>query len=79
MSEVAELVSLEIGSMFGGGGGMCTPRSRSATNTPRFTGDVLVPLAVTFITAGCVQSPPKGEPSGSLISRSTLPNTSGRP
>ena len=34
--------------MLGGGGGIGVPSSRSATQTPRFTGEVCVPLAVTF-------------------------------
>ena len=35
---------------------------RSITKAPRGTGDVVVPLAVTFRIAACVRKPPRGQP-----------------
>ena len=69
----------DTGSMLGGGGGIGVPSRRSATHTPRLTGEVIVPLAVTFIGAAWVQMPPNGEPAGSSTSRSAKPSTPGMP
>src|SRR5207344_3320539 len=54
-SVFAPRVSGSTGSMFAGGGGIGVPSNRSATHTPRLTGDVSVPFAVTFIVEACVQ------------------------
>ena len=49
-------MSGSIAGTFGGGGGTGFPKMRSLTQTPRTTGDVVVPLAVTFNTAACVNT-----------------------
>ena len=51
------------GTLSGGFGGGW-PSSRVITHAPRSTGDVFVPLAVTFWIAACVRSPPSGLPGG---------------
>ena len=48
-------------------------------NTPRGTGDVVVPLAVTLSTLACVMSPPRSECGGSDTRRSSQPSTPGMP
>jgi len=55
----------------GGAGGL--PRILSSTQAPRSTGDVRVPSAVTFKTLACVITPPRCEPGGSVVRRSSLP------
>src|SRR6185295_11000292 len=72
-------MSGSTGVMLGGGGGTESPSSLRATQTPRLTGDVVVPFAVTLSTADWVQRPPSGEDSGSVTFRSSLPETPGRP
>ena len=39
-----------------GGGAVWKPRIRSMIQTPRITGDVVVPLAVTLSTLACVRA-----------------------
>jgi len=43
------------------------------------TGDVSVPLAVTFMVEACVQSPPNGVSAGSGTVRMAKPSTPGMP
>ena len=59
------------------GGGV--PRMRSSTQAPRVTGDVLVPLAVTFSTPAIVSAPPRWLPGGSGTRRNSHPLTPGMP
>ena len=46
---------------------------------PRRTGEVVVPLAVTFSTLAWVSSPPRGLSAGSGTRRRATPSTPGRP
>ena len=62
-----------------GGGGGGSPSSRVITQAPRFTGEVEVPLAVTFKMAPCVRRPPRGEPAGRGTGRTPEPLTGGSP
>ncbi len=52
-------MSGSIAGTLSGGGGIGSPSSRSETHTPRTTGDVFEPLAVTFRIAPCVSTPPR--------------------
>ena len=63
--------------MLGGGGVGVFPRMRSITHTPRITGEVLVPLAVTLSTLPWDRNPPLGEPAGSFTLRISIPVTPG--
>ena len=76
---VAPRVSGSIAFTLPGGGGMVAPSNRSMKNTPRGTGDVVVPLAVTLSTLACVMSPPRSECGGSDTRRSSQPSTPGMP
>jgi len=58
-----------------GGGGTCWPKMRSIIQTPRSTGEVVVPFAVTFNTLACVSSPPRTESGGSCTRRIAEPST----
>lgn len=60
---------------FGGG----FPRMRSITHTPRVTGDVVVPLALTFRTLAIVNTPPRWLPSGSVTLWNANPSKPGMP
>ena len=46
---------------------------RSMIQAPRSTGDVEVPLAVTFKIAPCVSRPPSGLPFGTATRRIAAP------
>ena len=61
----------------GGGGGGGWPMSRSMTQAPRTTGEVVVPFALTFKIAACVSRPPKGLPAGSATLRMAEPLSGG--
>ena len=61
------------------GGAVWKPRMRSMIQTPRRTGDVVVPLAVTFRTLAWVMIPPRTDPSGSATLRIATPVTPGMP
>ena len=65
--------------MFGGGGAGGRPSSRSITNAPRGTGDVVVPLAVTLRTAAWVRNGPRGVSGGSGTRRTCDPLTPATP
>ena len=52
---------------FGGG----VPRMRSSTHAPRRTGEVVVPLAVTFSTLAIVSTPPRWLSGGSVTLRNS--------
>ena len=67
------------GLTFGGGGGIAMPSNRSETHTPRLTGEVDVPLAVTFMVADCVHRPPKGVSCGKFTCGRSKPATAGKP
>ena len=58
MSSHLECPAPRPGHRRGGAGGTC-PRIRSITQTPRTTGDVLVPLADTFNTLAWLRNPPR--------------------
>ena len=60
---------------FFGGGGAGRPRILSKTQAPRTTGEVVVPLAVTFNTLACVNTPPRWLPAGSGVLRICSPVT----
>ena len=62
-----------------GGGGGGVPRMRSRTHAPRSTGEVVVPLAVTFSTLAIVNTPPRWLPGGSVIFWNSQPSTPGMP
>ena len=62
-----------------GGGAGGVPRMRSSTQAPRVTGDVLVPLAVTFSTLAIVNTPPRWLSAGNLTLRNACPSTPGMP
>ena len=55
------------------------PRIRSITHTPRITGEVLVPLAVTLSTLPCDKNPPRGESTGKFTLRIPTPRIPGTP
>ena len=63
----------------GGGGEGGSPRRRSMTHFPRLTGEVVVPLAVTYIIAAFAIKPPRGLPAGRGTRRMALPWTPGMP
>ena len=65
------------GTLFGGGGGGW-PSSFSMIQTPRSTGEVVVPFAVCFISAAWVMSPPYGLPFGKATRCMAEPLTRGR-
>ena len=52
-------VRLDRPGTFGGGGLGGRPTMFRSTHAPRTTGEVLVPLAVTFSTLACVSTPPR--------------------
>ena len=52
---------------------------RLITHAPRFTGEVVVPLLVTFNTAPWVSRPPYGLPAGLGTARRADPATGSRP
>ena len=62
------------GTLSGGFGGGW-PSSRVITQAPRITGDVFVPLAVTFWIAACVRRPPSGLPGGTGTLRTAWPES----
>ncbi len=64
---------------FGGGGRVSIPRMRSVIQWPRSTGEVVVPLAVTFSTLAIVIRPPRSLPRGSATRRIAAPATPGMP
>ena len=68
---VAPRMSGSTASTSGGGLGGGVPRMRSSTHAPRRTGEVVVPLAVTFSTLAIVSTPPRWLSGGS----STLRNS----
>src|SRR4051812_30972549 len=59
----------------GGGGGTGVPSKLSRTHTPRVTGEVVVPFAVTLRRLACVITPPRTEPSGRATRRNCTPLT----
>ena len=61
----------------GGGGSGGRPTIFRCTHAPRFTGEVVVPLAVTFSTLACVRMPPRWQPAGSGTRRTAAPATPG--
>ena len=63
----------------GGGGGVSMPRMRSMIQSPRSTGEVVVPLAVTLSTLACVIRPPRALSGGSVTRRIAAPCTPGMP
>ena len=65
--------------LFNGGGGGSMPRMRSMTRTPRTTGEVLVPFALTFKTLAWVKTPPRWLSGGSLTFCRSTPLTPGMP
>ena len=72
---VAPRVSGSTAGTLGGGGGGGSPRMRSMIHAPRITGEVVVPLAVTFSTVAWVSSPPRTLSAGSFTGRSSTPST----
>ena len=76
---VAPRISGSTAGTVSGGGGGGSPSSRAITQAPRFTGEVEVPLAVTFKMAPCVSRPPRGEPAGRGTSRTAEPLTGESP
>src|SRR5262249_40087590 len=62
-----------------GGGDGGVPRMRSSTQAPRVTGEVLVPLAVTFSTLAMVMTPPRWLSGGNATLRNACPSTPGMP
>ena len=65
----APRMSGSTASTVGGGGGVSSPRMRSVIQWPRSTGEVVVPLAVTFRTLACVITPPRRLSAGSFTLR----------
>jgi hypothetical protein len=76
---VAPRTSGSTAGTFDGGGSGGWPSSRSITNAPRGTGDVVVPFAVTFRIAAWVRKPPRGEFGGRATRRMAGPLTPGIP
>src|SRR5262249_41364985 len=62
-----------------GGGGGGVPRRRASTQGPGVTGEVLVPLAVTFSTLAMVITPPRWLSGGNFTFRKAGPSTPGTP
>src|SRR5204863_9899902 len=75
----APRISGSIAGTLGGGGGGFWPRMRSIIHAPRNTGEVVVPLAVTFSTAAWVINPPRTLSFGSDTLRKATPSTGGNP
>ena len=63
---VAPRVSGWMAGTSAGGCGGGVPRMRSSTQAPRSTGEVVVPLAVTFSTLAIVSTPPRWRIRGQL-------------
>ena len=62
---------------FGGGGGAGVPTILSSSHTPRSTGEVFAPLAVTFRMLACVSNPPRTLSAGKVMRRRPAPFTGG--